>query len=274
MQPGDRVGKRWGGSWSRECSAVVAAAMVLGTAASAETFVDTFDDPALPGWGLDVDANHMLSVIRGKVVMTKNAGQPGGSAFMTLCGKRLVGDFTATVKATRQTAGSAGIVVSFAGPPGGFADVFFAGTTSINAVMCSAGCTSGVSPTGASSVQFELTRSGSTMTMSYDAGAGSVIVHTITAPELAGPMTLSLFQLDEFTSGAAYSVTYDDLVIEGTLAATSTDLDGDGAVDGADLGLLLSAWGECPLGCCDADLNGDGEIDGADLGLLLGSWTG
>ncbi|MFO0874537.1 MAG: hypothetical protein U0575_11280 [Phycisphaerales bacterium] len=48
------------------------------------------------------------------------------------------------------------------------------------------------------------------------------------------------------------------------------DLNGDGMVDGADLGLLLGAWGtNDPL----ADLDGNGVVDGADLGLLLGGWT-
>lgn len=50
----------------------------------------------------------------------------------------------------------------------------------------------------------------------------------------------------------------------------AADLDGDGDVDGADLGLLLGSWGPC--GGCPADLDGDGDVDGADLGLLLGSW--
>jgi hypothetical protein len=48
------------------------------------------------------------------------------------------------------------------------------------------------------------------------------------------------------------------------------DLDDDGDVDGADLGLLLAGWGsDNPL----TDLNDDGTTDGADLGLLLSSWT-
>jgi hypothetical protein len=256
-------------SWS-----ALAAAVLVAMSASAATYIDNFSDPTLPGWGFDVSANHSISVIRGKVVMTKNAGQPGGVAYMTICGKRLEGDFSATVKSTRQPAGSAGIAVGFEGPPGGFADVFFAGSGSINAVMCSAGCTSGVVPTGVSAAEFKLTRTGSTMTMSFNAGSGNVLVHSTTAPELAGPMTLTLFQIDEASSGAAYNVTFDDLVIEGTLVSISADLNGDALVDGADLGLMLGAWGECPKGCCDADLNGDGEIDGADLGLLLGEWTG
>lgn len=54
------------------------------------------------------------------------------------------------------------------------------------------------------------------------------------------------------------------------------DVNGDGVVDGADLGLLLAAWGACPAPPqgCPEDLNGDGVVDGADLGLLLAAWTG
>jgi len=47
------------------------------------------------------------------------------------------------------------------------------------------------------------------------------------------------------------------------------DLDGDGMVGGADLGLALGAWGTDDAA---ADLNGDGTVGGADLGLMLGSW--
>lgn len=47
----------------------------------------------------------------------------------------------------------------------------------------------------------------------------------------------------------------------------SPDLDGDGVVGGADLGLLLAAWGGAPW-----DLDGDGIVGGSDLGLLLAAW--
>lgn len=51
------------------------------------------------------------------------------------------------------------------------------------------------------------------------------------------------------------------------------DLDGSCTVNGADLGILLGAWGcGSPCPACLADLNRDGLINGADLGLLLGSW--
>jgi hypothetical protein len=46
------------------------------------------------------------------------------------------------------------------------------------------------------------------------------------------------------------------------------DLNGDEQVDGADLGLLLSNWGNAGLG----NVDGSGVVDGADLGLLLAAW--
>jgi len=51
--------------------------------------------------------------------------------------------------------------------------------------------------------------------------------------------------------------------------ASPADLNGDGTVDGADLGILLASWGSRGPG----DLNGDGVVDGADLGLLLAAWS-
>ena len=50
------------------------------------------------------------------------------------------------------------------------------------------------------------------------------------------------------------------------------DLNGDGAVNAADLSLLLGAWGTA--GEHPADLNGDLLINAGDLALLLGAWDG
>jgi hypothetical protein len=47
------------------------------------------------------------------------------------------------------------------------------------------------------------------------------------------------------------------------------DLDGDGHVNGADLAILLAAWGTS-----GADLDDDGIVGGADLAILLGPWGG
>lgn len=58
-----------------------------------------------------------------------------------------------------------------------------------------------------------------------------------------------------------------------------TDLDGDGAVNGKDLALLLGVWntdgfGSNESGPYTADLDVSGKVDGKDLALLLGDWDG
>lgn len=51
------------------------------------------------------------------------------------------------------------------------------------------------------------------------------------------------------------------------------DLDCDGFVDGADLALLLAAWGDASPDDA-ADLTADGAVDGADLAVVLAQWSG
>jgi len=55
----------------------------------------------------------------------------------------------------------------------------------------------------------------------------------------------------------------------GSIVCVPADLNCDGVVDAADLGVMLAAWG----GRGPADLNGDGIVNGADVGLLLGAWS-
>ncbi|MFO0828930.1 MAG: hypothetical protein U0572_12385 [Phycisphaerales bacterium] len=51
------------------------------------------------------------------------------------------------------------------------------------------------------------------------------------------------------------------------------DFDGDGIVGGADLAILLGAWGRCAsCSSCPADLTPDCAVNGADLAVLLGAW--
>ncbi|HMN96451.1 MAG TPA: hypothetical protein PKC43_09005 [Phycisphaerales bacterium] len=81
------------------------------------------------------------------------------------------------------------------------------------------------------------------------------------APE-AGVGELGLFR-----PGAPTEMTFAAMVPTAVSTCAPADLNCDGMVDGADLGILLGAWGTP-----DADLNGDGQTDGADLGILLGAW--
>ena len=49
------------------------------------------------------------------------------------------------------------------------------------------------------------------------------------------------------------------------------DVNNDGMVDAADLGILLAFWGD-PATFPAADLTDDGQVDGADLGVLFLAW--
>jgi hypothetical protein len=106
----------------------------------------------------------------------------------------------------------------------------------------------------------------------YDAGnalsASAVdnVEHLYLRGLAAGSYLLSVTREDALSSvsnAAAVSWIFDEE------PATTGDLNGDGSVDGIDLGILLGSWGG-PAG--PADLNGDGSVDGVDLGILLGNW--
>lgn len=87
------------------------------------------------------------------------------------------------------------------------------------------------------------------------------------------PLTAQMkfrFRAQDLNTGSLVEAAIDDFAL---LAAECTeaiqgDLDGDGDVDGADLGVLLSGWATSG----PSDLNGDGFTDGADLGILLSNW--
>ena len=74
--------------------------------------------------------------------------------------------------------------------------------------------------------------------------------------------------LDGGGNGIASTIDIDDVVI--TVPPRAADLNGDGRVDGTDLGTLLAAWGPC--GGCAADISGDGSVNAVDLSILLAAW--
>ena len=82
---------------------------------------------------------------------------------------------------------------------------------------------------------------------------GAVVVYWVTATDWAGNLG----------TGASKTYTVPTPI-------DPADLDRNGVVNGADLGLLLGAWGP---GSGPADLDRNGEVNGADLGLMLGSWS-
>lgn len=68
---------------------------------------------------------------------------------------------------------------------------------------------------------------------------------------------------------AGYGGSAGTAILRSAQAQIPGDLNADGIVNGADLGILLTSWSGSGAG----DLNGDGTINGADLGILLTAWT-
>jgi hypothetical protein len=93
---------------------------------------------------------------------------------------------------------------------------------------------------------------------------------------VGGAFTLDFRGFDRFTDLAGVvdtgsgEPTYLDIgCYERSTLDCPTDLSGDGCTDGADLGLLLGAWGaRNGLG----DIDGDGVVGAADLAVLLGAF--
>jgi len=80
------------------------------------------------------------------------------------------------------------------------------------------------------------------------------------------------FRARDLGSGSVVEAGVDDVRVWGVsldcTPPTPADLNGDGVVDGNDLGLLLAQWGSAGT----ADFNGDGVVDGIDMGILLAAW--
>lgn len=73
-----------------------------------------------------------------------------------------------------------------------------------------------------------------------------------------------------FSEGTIVTTVSANLRAPGVLIPILGDLNGDGVVNGLDLGLMLSAWGATGG---PADLNNDGIVNGLDLGILLSNWS-
>lgn len=101
------------------------------------------------------------------------------------------------------------------------------------------------------------------LTLLYGASGGG------TGIDLA-PLGLEAIRFVRFTPDGASAFEIDGLAdVRPVLAG---DVDGDGAVDFADLLALLAAWGDCPPPC-PSDLDGDGTTGFADLLLVLAGWS-
>ena len=80
------------------------------------------------------------------------------------------------------------------------------------------------------------------------------------------------FRISDFPDNSTTEAAIDNVVVSGAQCPAATpcpaDVNNDGVVDGADLGLVIGGWGQPGA----SDVNEDGTTDGADLGLVIGAW--
>jgi len=90
----------------------------------------------------------------------------------------------------------------------------------------------------------------------------------VNSPNVGCPANLTII----YAASAGGAEFFVDLAVweEFDCIGPTGDINQDGVVDGADLGLLLGQWGPCSG--CSADLNSDGVVNGGDLGTLLANW--
>lgn len=112
-------------------------------------------------------------------------------------------------------------------------------------------CSGGCGTTGTSAYAAELKATGSGLPLTQDLIAGQTYY-----------LCIGGYAAVDFPVGA--------LTISGPPQPPlcPADLDQNGTVDGADLGMLLGNWGNSGIG----DINNDGTVNGADLGALLGAF--
>jgi hypothetical protein len=106
---------------------------------------------------------------------------------------------------------------------------------------------------------------------SFGGGTVSGAIGTLASADTTTTLMISGIQTSD---AGQYTVAFTNACGTGTSNAAVVrfntcigDLNGDRKVDGADVGLLLGAWGTSQY-----DRDGDGVVNGQDLGLLLGSW--
>lgn len=107
-----------------------------------------------------------------------------------------------------------------------------------------------------------------------DAGPLSGVVYAVDVSAIVDCNDNGIDDSVDIFTGTSIDHDGDGVPDECQVGLCSADLNQDGVVGGADMGLLLMAWGECPdlePGCL-GDLDGNGSVGGPDLGLFCASW--
>jgi alpha-tubulin suppressor-like RCC1 family protein len=96
--------------------------------------------------------------------------------------------------------------------------------------------------------------------------------HTISLLEDGSVRSWGVNNLGQCTApsdlGAVKTISAGGVFNLAVIVACPADLNRDHAVNGSDLGLLLTTWGRPGIG----DINSDGTVNGLDIGDLIAAW--
>ncbi len=178
---------------------------------------DNFNQPAL--WSASSTPGFSVATASSGVTFNQGAGFGNGSASLTTVAT-VSGDFTAQVDASRallSTIAEAGLSTTIPGT-----DIFFVGNVGqINGNLY-VGCKFSYQSTmtTAESVRFQISRSGETLTQSFDAGNGFVTLFSRSDPSYAQPTQIRLFEQMEYGNTSASQISFANFTLSTPFSTT------------------------------------------------------
>ena len=189
-------------------SLMLAGAIAVPLPSFATVFAPSFAGPSLDA-GLAVAASPGTSftVGGGTLALDQATGAGNGEIFITTTAP-VNGDFVATVNTSGVGLGRAdlGLVLGSADWSDTLADVFLndnAGT--VNGNIFQPVVSGQYQPKTTDTLTLTIARSGDTVTESFDAGAGPVVINSGTDPSLNGPIEIGVFLLEAAGDTAEHS---------------------------------------------------------------------
>lgn len=208
------------------------------------TITYDFSDDTSDGLILSADPGFSATFTGGAANVSEAAGVGNGLLYLSTP-YSISGDFTATVVGSRSGIGDSEIGLVFGdatalGAPD-ISDAFFVGTGNIAANIFLPTQTTAEQSNSASSVTFEIQRTGDTITNYYDAGSGLVTLNSETDPSLTGSGQVFLLLDEEFGDTGSHAGSFNNLTVTGDSLPEPSTL----ALLGAGLLMLLRRQTRC-----------------------------
>ena len=151
--------------------------------------------------------------------------------------------------------------------------LFKAGTRTVGATNTSGVATYSGNISASTNVTLSASNNGGTtwVTMASYTTTASWTTRTLNVGDFVTLTNNMRFRFEAADTGTDNSLVcgIDNFTINTINCGIEGDLDGDGAVGGGDLSILLLDFGPCAGSPCPSDLDGNGTVDSGDIAFLL-----